>query len=89
MMNAVQSSMESRILMIDNSQEMLKKEGHLMSVGGNFERIVKEDGATRWSEMMQCVDFHVKMAARCWIPTKVTIFDFFAYDCNTLLILVK
>ena len=65
------NSMESRIWLVENSLEMMTTDSHLINVGGNFQKITKSDGATRWSEMQQCVDFHMKMAARCWIPTKV------------------
>ena len=65
------NSMESRIWLVENSLEMMTTDSHLINVVGNFQRITKSDGATRWSEMQQCVDFHMKMAARCWIPTKV------------------
>jgi hypothetical protein len=43
----------------------------LIVFGRSFDVIMKEDGVSRWSELQQCVDFHLKMAARCWIPTKV------------------
>jgi hypothetical protein len=33
--------------------------------------IIKEEGHSRWTEQLQVVDFHMKMAARAWIPTKV------------------
>lgn len=76
----VYHSMESRIWVIENSLEMMHKDSHLLSTVGNFDKIEKEDGASRWSEVQQCVDFHMKMAARCWIPTKVcqSLIDFFS-----------
>lgn len=67
----VYHSMESRIWIIENSHEMMKKDSHLMLTGGNLDSIIREDGVSRWAELHQCVDFHMKMAARCKIPTKV------------------
>lgn len=67
----VYNSMESRVWLIENSLEMKHNDSHLIVFGRSFDVIMKEDGVSRWSELQQCVDFHLKMAARCWIPTKV------------------
>ena len=64
--------MESRIWVIDNSLQMKVKDCCLMIADDKLQEISKEEGASRWSEQMQCVDFHMKMAARAWIPTKVS-----------------
>ena len=45
----------------------------LLTDGKCHQSIMKEDGASRWSEQLQVVDFHMKMAARAWIPTKVRL----------------
>jgi hypothetical protein len=63
--------MESRIWIVDNSLHMNIRDCALMLADDKLERITKEEGASRWSEQLQCVDFHMKMAARAWIPTKV------------------
>lgn len=69
----VYNSMESRIWVIENSLQMMHKDSHLLITTANFDKIEKEDGVSRWSELHQCVNFHMKMAARCWIPTKVCL----------------
>ena len=66
----VYNSMESRIWIVENSLQMMYKDSHLLRSVGNFVKIEKEDGVSRWNELQQCVNFHMKMAARCWIPTK-------------------
>jgi hypothetical protein len=68
---SVYNSMESRIWIVDNSLHMNIRDCALMLADDKLERITKEEGASRWSEQLQCVDFHMKMAARAWIPTKV------------------
>jgi hypothetical protein len=70
---SVYMTMESRIWVIDNSLDMLRNDRSLMISDGNFQSITREDGASRWREQLQVVDFHMKMAARAWIPTKVSI----------------
>lgn len=76
----VYHSLESRIWIIENSLEMMEKDSHLIVTQGNLDSITREDGVSRWTELHQCVDFHIKMAARCKIPTKVSTstlrFDF-------------
>ncbi|KAL7484024.1 hypothetical protein ACHAW6_009667 [Cyclotella cf. meneghiniana] len=63
-------AMNSRIVLIDNSVAMTTADSHLLKADCNFERIQKSDNVSRWNELSQCVKFHAKMAARCWIPTK-------------------
>ena len=63
---------ESRIWIVDNSLDMNVKDCNLILADDKLEKIKKEEGASRWSEQLQCVDFHLKMAARTWIPTKVS-----------------
>ena len=70
----VYNSMESRIWIVENSLQMMHEDSHLIRSIGNFDKIEKEDGVSRWSELQQCVNFHMKMAARCWIPTKVRLY---------------
>ena len=65
--------MESRIWIVDNSLDMNAKDCNLILADDKLEKIGKEKGASRWSEQLQCVDFHLKMAARSWIPTKVRV----------------
>jgi hypothetical protein len=63
-------AVNSRIMLIDNSVAMTTPDSHLFKADCNFERIQKTDKVSRWNELSQCVKFHAKMAARCWIPTK-------------------
>ncbi|KAL3783342.1 hypothetical protein HJC23_011106 [Cyclotella cryptica] len=63
-------AMNFRIVLIDNSSSMSTIDSHLMKADCNFERIEKTDKVSRWNELSQCIKFHAKMAARCWIPTK-------------------
>lgn len=43
----------------------------LAMMDDKLELMKREEGASRWSEQIQCAEFHMKMAARCCIPTKV------------------
>ena len=65
--------MESRIWLVDNSLQMKVKDCCLIIADDKMQKISREEGASRWSEQMQCVDFHMKMAARAWIPTKASL----------------
>jgi hypothetical protein len=70
---SVYGSMESRIWVVDNSLDMLVKDGRVLVADDRLQRITKEVGASRWKEQLQLVDFHMKMAARAVIPTKVSL----------------
>lgn len=59
---------ESRMWLLDNSRSMSERDSHL--IGGSLETIRKGDAVARWEDLVECVAFHAKMAARCWIPTK-------------------
>jgi len=61
-------SCDSRLWLIDNSASMKELDSHL--IGGSIDTIRKKDNVSRWEELRECVAFHAKMAARCWIPTK-------------------
>lgn len=45
----------------------------LLLADDNLATISREEGHNRWSEQMQVADFHMKVAARAWIPTKVSL----------------
>lgn len=62
-----------RILILDNSYSMRKPDATLLRASAEFSKIDKKDGASRWAELSQCVEFHVKMAARCGMPTQVRL----------------
>ena len=66
----VYRKMDARLWVVENSYAMQNKDAKLLKAAANFERIVMKDGVSRWEELSQCIDFHSKMAARCWIPTK-------------------
>lgn len=66
----IYNQMDSRIWVIENSRSMKKRDSHLIKASANYDHIEKTDGVSRWSELSQCIDFHTKMAERCWIPTK-------------------
>ena len=59
-----------RIFLLDNSHSMRKSDATLLRAEAGFARIDKKDGASRWAELSQCVEFHTKMAARCGMPTQ-------------------
>jgi len=63
-------SIDSRKWLIENSASMKVRDAHCMKVGSKMEYIESDDDVTRWHEFTQCFDFHVKMSARCWIPTE-------------------
>jgi hypothetical protein len=68
--SAVYSKMDARLWIIENSYAMQKKDSKLLKATANFQRIDLKEGVSRWGELSQCIEFHSKMAARCWIPTK-------------------
>ena len=61
---SVYSSMESRIWVIDNSHDMGVKDCSVMLADDKLEHIMRKEGKSRWEEQLQCVEFHLKMAAR-------------------------
>jgi hypothetical protein len=63
-------SIDSRLWLMENSSSMKILDSHRAKIDAKLEHIEREDGHSRWTELSQTVDFHVKMAARCWIPTK-------------------
>jgi len=63
-------SIEARLWLLENSSSMKIHDSHRAKIDAKLEHIEMEDGHSRWTELSQTVDFHVKMAARCWIPTK-------------------
>jgi hypothetical protein len=58
------SAMESRIWIIDNSLDMNVRDCALLLADDDLTTIIKEEGHSRWSEQLQVVDFHMKMAMR-------------------------
>jgi len=62
-------SCEKRYWYIDNSSSMKKIDSHLM--GDNFERIK----VSRWEELSECVCFHSKMSAKCFLPTTFSLMN--------------
>ena len=60
---------------------MQERDGCLVLMDQRLEGIQREGGAgnnggvMRWNEQVQVAEFHMKMAARCWIPTKVSTVD--------------
>ena len=62
--------MDARLWIIENSNAMTKRDSKLLKAIANFERIECKEGVSRWAELSQCINFHSKMSARCWIPTK-------------------
>jgi hypothetical protein len=66
----VYNQMDSRIWVIQNSRSMNKQDSYLIKTSPSHDQIEKKDGASRWSELSQCIDFHTEMAERVWIPTK-------------------
>eukprot|EP00984_Skeletonema_dohrnii_P029895 scaffold20854_cov126-Skeletonema_dohrnii-CCMP3373.AAC.4 len=68
-------AIDSRKWLIENSASMNIQDAHAMMVGFKLEYIASVEFlgsgyVTRWQEFSQTFDFHVKMSARCWIPTE-------------------
>ncbi|KAK1733946.1 hypothetical protein QTG54_015473 [Skeletonema marinoi] len=63
-------SIDSRLWLMENSSSMKTRDGHRAKIDAQLKHIKREDGHSRWAELTQTVDFHVKMSARCFIPTK-------------------
>jgi hypothetical protein len=63
-------SIDSRLWLMENSSSMKICDRYRAKIDSKLEHIEREDGYSRWIELVQTVDFHVKMSARCWIPTK-------------------
>eukprot|EP00985_Skeletonema_marinoi_P027676 scaffold23050_cov129-Skeletonema_marinoi.AAC.3 len=60
----------SRKWLIQNSASMKIQDSHCLKIGPNLDYIGSDDEVSRWEELSQCSNFHVKMSARCWIPTE-------------------
>jgi hypothetical protein len=71
----VYKAMDGRIWLIDNSYAMNEMDSHLIRSDPEFEQIEKQDGVSRWDELSQCVEFHIKMASRVWIPTQFRLLN--------------
>ena len=63
-------SVDSRKWLIQNNASMKTSDAHCMKIGPKLEYIQNEGEVSRWKEFKQFFDFHVKMSARCWIPTE-------------------
>ena len=61
---------DSRKWLIQNSTTMKTHDAHCMKIGPNLEYIQNNGEVSRWKEFKQLFDFHLKMSARCWIPTE-------------------
>lgn len=73
--NKIYEAMDGRIWMIDNSSAMAKADSHLIKTDPDFQRIEMHAGVSRWAELSQCVEFHAKMASRCWMPTQFRLLN--------------
>jgi hypothetical protein len=71
----VYRAMDGRIWLIDNSYAMNEMDSHVIRSDPDFEQIAKHDGVSRWDELSQCVEFHIKMASRVWIPTQFRLLN--------------
>ena len=63
-------SIDSRKWLIQNSASMKIQDSHCLKIGPNLDYIGSDDEVSRWEELSKCSNFHVKMSARCWIPTE-------------------
>ena len=68
--NKIYQAMNGRIWILDNSYAMGETDSHIIRSASEFQRIEKQNGASRWAELSQCVEFHTKMASRVWMPTQ-------------------
>eukprot|EP00986_Skeletonema_menzelii_P010189 scaffold4868_cov83-Skeletonema_menzelii.AAC.8 len=63
-------SIDSRLWLMENTSSMKILDSHRAKTDSKLKYIKKEGGHSRWTELSQTVDFHIKMSARCFIPTK-------------------
>lgn len=63
-------STDSRLWLMENTSSMKIRDSHRAKIDASLKYIRKDGGHSRWTELSQTVDFHVKMSARCFIPTK-------------------
>ena len=63
-------SIDSRLWLMENTSSMKILDSHRAKTDTKLKYIEKEGGHSRWTELSQTVDFHIKMSARCFIPTK-------------------
>lgn len=69
-LSSIYKSQNIRIVILDNSYSMRKPDATIMRADASFNKIDKVDGASRWSELSQFVEFHTKMASRCGMATQ-------------------
>ena len=55
---------------MENTSSMKILDSYRAKTDSKLKYIKKEGGHSRWAELSQTVDFHIKMSARCFIPTK-------------------
>ena len=63
-----------RYWIIDNSGSMQKADGHRIVPSRNRE-LVKMVPCSRWEEIVECVDYHIKMAGLINAPTKFRLLN--------------
>ena len=63
-------SIDSRLWLMENTSSMKILDSHRAKTDSKLKYIKNEGGHSRWTELSQTVDFHIKMSARCFIPTK-------------------
>ena len=63
-------SIDSRLWLMENTSSMKILDSYRAKTDSKLKYIKKESGHSRWAELSQTVDFHIKMSARCFIPTK-------------------
>ena len=66
----VYDSIDSRLWLMENTSSMKIRDSHRAKINSKLKHIIKLDGHSRWAELTQVVDFHAKMSARCFLPTK-------------------
>ena len=63
-----------RIWIVDNSGSMQKTDGHRIIHSKNRE-VVKMVPCSRWEEIAECVDYHIKMAGLIGAPTRFRLLN--------------
>ena len=65
-----------RYWIIDNSGSMQRTDGHYMvSTSNNKPGIVKMVPCSRWEEIVDCVEYHIKLAGLIQAPTRFRLLN--------------
>ena len=75
-MNVMKEMFALRYWIIDNSGSMQMTDGHrIIATNHNHEKVVKMVPCSRWEEITECVEYHIKLAGLIEAPTRFRLLN--------------